>query len=697
MLSLERLEDRRLLTAMPTLTSLGVSAVSLVYGHTETLTATVTVAPPNTGTPSGTVTFMDGATALGSPVALNSSGVATLQVSTLPVGLDVLTAGYGGNSNYAASTTAAGPNSIITTVAPAEPTDVAVDAAGNLFIADGGANLAQEVIKATGNIITVAGNGSSGYSGDGGPATAASLTPCSIALDAAGDLFIADIFNNRIREVVKATGDIITVAGGGNNIVGNGIPATAAFIAAPYCVAVDAMGNLFITSSIAGLAREVVKSTGDIITVAGDGTQGSGGDGGPAAWAQLCFPEGVAVDAAGDLFIADSGNERVREVVAATGDIITVAGTDSAGYSGDDGPATAAELGFPEGVAVDSAGDFFISDHVDQRIREVAAGALVTITPAATNVSVTTVAMVLGDPTDALVAHVASPTAVVGSGTVTFVVRGSFGQQVLSGSAPVVSGTATLAWVPQFGGTYTVAVSYADSSGNFTAANNGAGGQTVTVSLNPAFALAPASGTYIVGQCVHIGWTSAVLGSHATTISLAYDPVLPPSTGFDHTEQWIEGDGVTAADGTGSYGWSTAAVAPGTYYLAGYMYDTVTGDAIYSHLTRPIVITATPAFTLTGPCAETCIAGQCVTIQWTSAIATGHSGSINLAYAPNATAWSPNAAWMYNVATAGNGTATYVWNTTGVAAGTYYLSGYLWDATAGQPLFSELSTSIVVT
>ena len=146
-----------------------------------------------------------------------------------------------------------------------------------------------------------------GYSGDGGPATAAELnSPTGVAVDAAGDLFIADSGNNRIREVNLATGMITTVAG--------------------------------------------------------NGTGGYSGDGGPATAAELDYPEGVAVDAAGDLFIADSDNNRVREVNLSTGMITTVAGNGTDGYSGDNGPATAAELNYPEGIAVDAAGDLFIAD-----------------------------------------------------------------------------------------------------------------------------------------------------------------------------------------------------------------------------------------------------------------------------------------------------------------------------------------------
>ena len=208
----------------------------------------------------------------------------------------------------------------------------------------------REVVKATGDIITVAGNGTAGYSGDNGPATAAELNyPDGVAVDAAGDLFIADTDNNVIREVVKATGDIITVAGNGTaGYSGDNGPATAAELDDPAASPSTPRATCSSPTTDNNVIREVVKATGDIITVAGNGTAGYSGDNGPATDAELDDPDGVAVDAAGDLFIADSGNNVIREVVKATGDIITVAGNGTAGYSGDNGPATAAELDYPK-------------------------------------------------------------------------------------------------------------------------------------------------------------------------------------------------------------------------------------------------------------------------------------------------------------------------------------------------------------
>ena len=181
----------------------------------------------------------------------------------------------------------------------------------------------------TGAIVTAAGNGTPGYTGNGGPATNAELyLPWAVAVDSAGDLFIADYEDNVVREVVKATGDIVTVAGNGTaGYTGNHGHATAAELDEPDGVAVDSAGDVFIADSYNEVIREVVKATGDIFTVAGDGNCCYPGDTGPATAAELDDPiTACAVDSAGDLFIADTGNNMIREVVKATGDIIPVAG-----------------------------------------------------------------------------------------------------------------------------------------------------------------------------------------------------------------------------------------------------------------------------------------------------------------------------------------------------------------------------------
>jgi hypothetical protein len=197
-------------------------------------------------------------------------------------------------------------------------------------------------------ISTVAGTGIAGYNGDGIPATTAELfAPRAVAVDNHGDVFIADAANNRVREVTAA-GTILTVAGTGTSgYSGDGGLATAAKLSGPRAVAVDSSGNLFIADANNNVIRKVTASTGTISTIAGTGTAGFNGDGIPATSAQLNFPQAVVLDNSGNLFIADKFNQRIRKVTAGTGTISTIAGNGIIGYNGDGIPATTAELKNP--------------------------------------------------------------------------------------------------------------------------------------------------------------------------------------------------------------------------------------------------------------------------------------------------------------------------------------------------------------
>jgi uncharacterized protein (TIGR03437 family) len=351
------------------------------------------------------------------------------------------TAGYSGDGGPAASAQLNGPLGL------------ALDSNGNLFVADTGNNVVRE-ISSNGNISTVAGNSLAGYMADAVPATTTSLnSPEGVAVDRAGNLYIADTVNDRIRMVTPA-GVISTVAGTGLSAVygsiydgtgvstttGDGGPATAAAIVLPTDVALDASGNLYIADYGNGRIRQVVNGTidtlagaaggapleigqlavseqltgptglavdaaGDIyfaegsigtgsglspgdfriwevnsagllVAAAGIGLESYSGDGGPAAIAQLNAPSGVALDSGGNLFVADTLNHRVRKISAA-GVITTVAGTGVAGYSGDGGPATSGMLDSPMGVAVDSNGTLYIADTGNNRIRIVVGGGVI--------------------------------------------------------------------------------------------------------------------------------------------------------------------------------------------------------------------------------------------------------------------------------------------------------------------------------
>jgi sugar lactone lactonase YvrE len=243
-------------------------------------------------------------------------------------------------------------------------------------------------LLAPGNILTFAGNGT--YTGpvlDGSQATAASLyLPTSIALDGAGNLYIADSGHNRIRKVTAATGVISTIAGNGNpTFSGDNGPATSATLNIPSGVAIDGAGNLYIADTGNFRVRMVAASTGIITTAAGTGTLGNSGDGAAATLAELNQPQGVTVDVSGNLFIADTANHRIRRVDAVTGIITTVAGsgnpnpvTGLGGYSGDGGPATAAQLNFPYAIVFDAAGNFYIPDSGNNVVREVNTSGIIT-------------------------------------------------------------------------------------------------------------------------------------------------------------------------------------------------------------------------------------------------------------------------------------------------------------------------------
>ncbi|MGE5175134.1 MAG: hypothetical protein ACM3JJ_02060 [Hyphomicrobiales bacterium] len=252
------------------------------------------------------------------------------------------------------------------------PEDVYLSPSGDLYIADTGNHVIRKVLAATGVIVTVAGNGNPGATGDGGPATSARLnSPRGVAIAANGDLYIGDRSNNKIRRVVAATGVISTYAGtGSGGYSGDGGPATSAKLKLPQGIHLTSTGDLYVADAGNNVIRKIA-TTGIITTFAGTGTAGYAGDGGPATAARLTAPESVHRMPSGDIYIADTGNSVIRGVNPATGVITTVAGTGVAGFSGDGGPATAARLDTPRGVDVDPSGVFYISDRNNQRIRKV--------------------------------------------------------------------------------------------------------------------------------------------------------------------------------------------------------------------------------------------------------------------------------------------------------------------------------------
>jgi sugar lactone lactonase YvrE len=253
------------------------------------------------------------------------------------------------------------------------PTDVALDAAGNIYISDTGlycrgpGGVTVRKVDTHGVITTVAGTGEEGYSGDGGPATKARLNvPIAVGVDREGNFYISDENNYRIRKVDK-DGTITTIAGtGGEGYSGDGGPATSAQLTDPGGIAFDDRGNLYLADYTS--VRKIDPS-GTITTVAGTGQAGFSGDGGTATEAKVTAYD-VALDAAGNIYISDSENQRIR-MVDRDGIIHTVAGSGKKGYSGDGGPATEAALKDPWGIAVDGKGNVFFADHHTRVVRKV--------------------------------------------------------------------------------------------------------------------------------------------------------------------------------------------------------------------------------------------------------------------------------------------------------------------------------------
>ncbi len=461
------------------------------------------------------------------------------------------------------------------------PNQGAFDSAGNFYVADTGHNRIRRIDAGTGLVSTVAGTGEAGYGGDGGPATSAVLDqPQSVAIDAQGNLYISDFGNHRVREVIAATGTIQTVAGNGSWGEGPmGYPATQTVVDGAYAVAFDAAGNFYIddagqncifkvtvstgiltlfagTQSLTGSfsgdggpateatfnqpfgmafdgdgnlvvadtgnnrIRSVDATTGVITTIAGNGTAGFSGDGGAAADAEFNTVLWIEFDGAGNMYLADAANHRVRAIAKATGMVSTIAGDGAAGFSGDGGLATAAELSYPSGLALDAAGALFVADNHNGRIRKVSADSL-----AATTINLSTSRAILpaGMPVT-LTAQVTAATGATPQGTVAFFSDATeVGTQALDGT-----GTAAIALTPT-AGTHVMTAIYEGSATDRPAVSAGTPvavyGITTTTTLSASAATLPygqtltltsrvtaASGAVPTGSVVFSNGT-AVLGS----------------------------------------------------------------------------------------------------------------------------------------------------------------------------------------
>jgi uncharacterized protein (TIGR03437 family) len=490
---------------------------------------------------------------------------------------------------------------------------VAVDSAGNLYIADYGNNRVREV--SNGVITTVAGNGAPGFSGDGGLATSAQLNgPVGVAVDSAGDLYIADLDNYRVRKV--SHGVITTVVGNGTRgVSGDNVPATSTQLWNPKELAVDSAGDLYINDDTARI-RKV--SNGVIATVAGNGTAGFSGDNGPAISAQLEYPEGIAVDSAGNLYIADTYNERIREV--SNGVITTVAGNGTMGFSGDNGPATSAQLSYPAGVAVDSAGNLYIADTYNGRVRKVSNGTITTVAGGDTTAQMSAEAVAVDSAGNVYVADAAN---------------GRIRLLTPAGFSCTYSVSPTNLQAPASGGSLTVGIQTAAScpwavSGvpgwiTVSAASSGAASASVALAIFPNNSGATLSATILIAG------VSVTVTQPATAMA-----ALPPIRSVVNAASYIGGP-VSAGEmvtifGTG-IGPATAAYAT-TDPATGKLATTIGGvEVLFNGTPAPMIYASSTQVSAVVPYEMATISSPLVWIEY--------SGQTSNAYALTSAATAP--------------------------------------------------------
>ncbi len=504
------------------------------------------------------------------------------------------TEGFSGDGGLATSASLNLPNVNVSNAADS----VVVDVSGDLFIVDTNNSRIREV-SPSGIITTVAGNGCCGYSGDGQLATSAALTyPQGVAVDSSGNIYIADTGNNVVRKV-STSGIITTIAGrfGQVGFFGDGGPAVASLLYAPAGVAVDGSGNLFIADTVNNVIRKITASTGNISTVAGTTTQGFAGDGAAATMAELYLPTGVFVDASGNLFIADRGNNRIRKV-STGGTITTVAGNGTGVSSGDGGTATAAGLPSPTSIALDASGDIFVAVPLNSRIREVSAGGTIT------TVAGEGVAGFFGDggaPTNALLNHPAG-VAVDASGDIFIADTGNNRvREVSASSAPppsitsggVVAVDSTVATIQpgefvSIYGTNLGPASPATWTGIFVTT---LGGTSVTIDGNPAY-LTYAGPTQINAQAPNDSNTTShtvnvavTTGGGTTTSTVTLAQFAPSFLLFD--SKHVTGI-IVRTDGSGSQG-------EGTYDLLGPTGNSLLGFPTVCRRSRETSFNSTPS------------------------------------------------------------------------------------------------------
>jgi len=357
--SLDLYDQSTLLTVSPGGTT-AVVTIALTHGHTITTWVQGGLGVPArmAFAPSGDLYYADDGNH--KVHKIDAAGTVTL-IAGSPTGV----AGFAGDGGPASGARLSLPRGL------------AVDGSGNVYIADTGNNRIRRIDAVTGIITTVAGNGSAGFSGEYGMATAAMLHgPSDVTVDAAGNLYVSDTMNARVRKVTAATQKIHTIAGNGTSsaVTTDGVLATTTTLCSPSGLTLDTANNLYIVDPCGDRVRKLNAVTRILTTVAGTGIEGFNGDGPAASFARLKNPFDVVVDTSGNLYISDQSNFRVRRVTLSTGRIRTVAGTGLSGFTGD-GVAEMVRLAGPGGVAVDAAGTLVINDYANGRMRRLSSPA----------------------------------------------------------------------------------------------------------------------------------------------------------------------------------------------------------------------------------------------------------------------------------------------------------------------------------